>query len=236
MKRSRRVVLTMMGTAAVGAVSMGFGPRTDCGPGLDAVPGPKGQPYCRPPSGRGGGFGATPHRLHGGVGGGHGHGHAHAAASDRRLVVTLPRARRWRAKRMPGFHFHTIDGNATGTSPLTTVHALTDRQQIETLTADIDAMCLELVGRAIDDEKYLQRLKIPQAFWPLISESWHRDDLSLYGRLDFSFDGSGPAKLLEYNADTPTSFRSRGVSMDLARAVDRAADHSRPRRPVQFDP
>jgi hypothetical protein len=70
MKRSRRVVLTMMGTAAVGAVSMGFGPRTDCGPGLSTVPGANGQPYCRPLSG---GFGGTPHRLHGG-GGGHAHG------------------------------------------------------------------------------------------------------------------------------------------------------------------
>ena len=75
MKRSRRVVLTMMGTAAVGAVSMGFGPRTDCGPGLTAVPGQNGQGYCRPQSGRVGGFGGTPHRLHGGGGGGHGHAH-----------------------------------------------------------------------------------------------------------------------------------------------------------------
>jgi len=72
MKRSRRVVLTMMGTAAVGAVSMGFGPRTDCGTGLTAVPGQNGRGYCRPPSG---GFGGTPHRLHGGGGGaGHAHG------------------------------------------------------------------------------------------------------------------------------------------------------------------
>ena len=74
MKRSRRVVLTMMGSAAVGAVTVGFGPRTDCGPGLGAVPGPNGQPYCRPPSG---GFGGTPYRLHGGghsYGGGHAHG------------------------------------------------------------------------------------------------------------------------------------------------------------------
>jgi hypothetical protein len=31
-KRSRRVVLTMMGTAAIGAVSMGFVPRYYCGP------------------------------------------------------------------------------------------------------------------------------------------------------------------------------------------------------------
>ena len=68
MKRSRRVVLTMMGSAAVGAVTMGFVPRTDCGPGLSAVPGPNGQPYCRPLSG---GFGGTPRGLHGG---GHAHG------------------------------------------------------------------------------------------------------------------------------------------------------------------
>jgi hypothetical protein len=32
MKRSRRVVLTMMGTAAIGAVSMGFVRPGDCGP------------------------------------------------------------------------------------------------------------------------------------------------------------------------------------------------------------
>src|SRR5437879_8526277 len=72
-------------------------------------------------------------------------------------------------------------------------------------------MCLELVGHAIDDEQYLRRLRIPEAFWPLISESWHRDDASLYGRLDLSFDGRGPAKLLEYNADTPTSLLEASV-------------------------
>ena len=72
-------------------------------------------------------------------------------------------------------------------------------------------MCLELVGAAIDEEEYLQRLKIPEAVWPLISESWHNDHASLYGRLDLSFDGRGPAKLLEYNADTPTSIFEAAV-------------------------
>jgi hypothetical protein len=72
MKRSRRVVLTMMGTSAIGAVSMGFVPRTDCGPGLAVIPGPDGKPYCRPATY--GGFGGTSHRLHGH---GFGHGHAH---------------------------------------------------------------------------------------------------------------------------------------------------------------
>ena len=39
MKRSRRVVLTLMGSAAVGAVSMGFVRQPYCGPGLTQVPG-----------------------------------------------------------------------------------------------------------------------------------------------------------------------------------------------------
>src|ERR1700743_1862386 len=42
-------------------------------------------------------------------------------------------------------------------------------------------------------------------------ESGPRSDQSLYGRLDFSFDGRGPAKLLEYNADTPTSIFEAAV-------------------------
>lgn len=72
MKRSRRVILTMMGTAAVGAVSMGFVPRRNCGPGLTAVPGPGGELYCRATYG---GFGGAMHRFHSH---GHGHGgHAH---------------------------------------------------------------------------------------------------------------------------------------------------------------
>jgi glutathionylspermidine synthase len=111
-----------------------------------------------------------------------------------------------------GFDFHTIDGERYWDERAYYAFTLDEiERQIETPTGEIDAMCLELVGRAIDDEKYLQRLKIPEAFWPLISESWHRDDLSLYGRLDFSFDGRGPAKLLEYNADTPTSIFEAAV-------------------------
>jgi hypothetical protein len=70
MKRSRRVVLTMMGSAAVGAVSMGFSPRRDCGTGLEAVPGVEGRPYCRSRTG----FGVASHHIRS-----HGvhHGHSH---------------------------------------------------------------------------------------------------------------------------------------------------------------
>jgi glutathionylspermidine synthase len=134
-----------------------------------------------------------------------------------------------------GFDFHTIDGERYWDERAYYAFTLDEiERQIETPTGEIDAMCLELVGRAIDDEKYLQRLKIPEAFWPLISESWHRDDSSLYGRLDFSFGGRGPAKLLEYNADTPTSIFEAAVFQWtwLEQAIER---HIIPARADQFN-
>jgi hypothetical protein len=71
MKRSRRIVLTLMGTAAVGAVSMGFVRRSDCGPGRVSQPmrGPDGRltENCRATYG---GFGAATRRLHFPSGGG----------------------------------------------------------------------------------------------------------------------------------------------------------------------
>jgi glutathionylspermidine synthase len=111
-----------------------------------------------------------------------------------------------------GFDFHTIDGERYWDERACYVFTLDEiERQIEEPTAEIDGMCLELVSLAIDDEEYLRRLKIPEAFWPLISESWRRDEASLYGRLDLRFDGPGPAKLLEYNADTPTSIFEAAV-------------------------
>ncbi len=74
MKRSRRVILTMMGSTAIGAVSMGFVPRRHCGPGSvsEMTRDLAGRPIetCQPAAY--GGFGGFPHRFHG-----HGHGHGH---------------------------------------------------------------------------------------------------------------------------------------------------------------
>ena len=72
MKRSRRVILTMMGSGTIGAISMGFVKGRDCGRGLvrEVVSDLDGRPIatCRPATY--GGFGGGPHHFHG-----HGHGH-----------------------------------------------------------------------------------------------------------------------------------------------------------------
>ncbi|MGJ4942989.1 glutathionylspermidine synthase family protein [Bradyrhizobium sp. HKCCYLS1011] len=111
-----------------------------------------------------------------------------------------------------GFDFHTIDGERYWDERGYYAFTLDDiERDIEAPTAEIEEMCLEAAGRILDDERLLRRLQIPQAFWPLLAASWQRDDKSLYGRFDLSYGGHGPAKLLEYNADTPTSIFEAAV-------------------------
>src|SRR3954462_657474 len=134
-----------------------------------------------------------------------------------------------------GFDFHSIDGERYWDERAYYAFTLDEIERgIVTPTSEIDAMCIELVGSAIDDERMLTRLKIPEVFWPLISESWRRDDPSLYGRIDLSFDGRSPAKLLEYNADTPTSIFEAAVFQWtwLEQAIER---NIIPKRADQFN-
>ncbi|MBR0697676.1 glutathionylspermidine synthase family protein [Bradyrhizobium lablabi] len=150
--------------------------------------------------------------------------------------IECPERDDWRATaEKSGFDFHTIDGERYWDERAYYAFTLEEiERQIEEPTGEIDAMCLELVSHAIDDENYLRRLKIPEAFWDLISQSWHRDEASLYGRLDLKFDGKGPAKLLEYNADTPTSIFEAAVFQWtwLEQAIER---NIIPKRADQFN-
>jgi glutathionylspermidine synthase len=111
-----------------------------------------------------------------------------------------------------GFTFHTVDGQRYWDESAYYAFSLDEiERDIEAPTAEIEAMCRELVSRAVDDDRYLRLLKIPESFWTYIAASWKRGDPSLYGRFDLAFDGQAPAKLLEYNADTPTSLFEAAV-------------------------
>ncbi|MFC3031924.1 glutathionylspermidine synthase family protein [Pseudoalteromonas fenneropenaei] len=76
---------------------------------------------------------------------------------------------------------------------------------LEDPSNELAQMCESLVEKIVTDEQLLRRFCIPEPFWDLIADSWHHRDMSLYGRFDFSYNGKASAKLLEYNADTPTS-------------------------------
>lgn len=57
-----------------------------------------------------------------------------------------------------------------------------------------------------------KELHIPEEMIDFIKTSWEEDDLSLYGRFDFAYDGYDTTpKLLEFNADTPTSLLEASI-------------------------
>jgi glutathionylspermidine synthase len=88
-----------------------------------------------------------------------------------------------------------------------------DLEQVETIEAatnELHQMCIAALENAIAAER-LGQLAIPEAFWDPIAASLQRRDFSLYGRFDLSYDGKGAPKMLEYNADTPTSLLESAV-------------------------
>ncbi|WP_018683451.1 glutathionylspermidine synthase family protein [Actinokineospora enzanensis] len=93
------------------------------------------------------------------------------------------------------------------------VHYTFDMSEILSIEADVEllhSMCLEAVDNIVLTERY-RDFGIPEWVWPHIAESWKRRDPHVYGRFDLRYDGSGPARLLEYNADTPTSLLEAAV-------------------------
>ncbi len=87
--------------------------------------------------------------------------------------------------------------------------SLAEIEQIERATAELWEMCLHAVQYVIDQKLYAQ-FHIPEWIIPLIEKSWEEDHPSIYGRFDFAYK-DGQLKLLEFNADTPTSLYEASI-------------------------
>lgn len=105
---------------------------------------------------------------------------------------------------------------------------------LEAPTAELHQMCLDLVAEAVKSERLMGLLEIPEGMRDYVADSWARSEPSLYGRFDFAYDGQGPAKLYEYNADTPTSVFETAVFQWLW-LEDRIADGALPPGADQFN-
>lgn len=81
---------------------------------------------------------------------------------------------------------------------------------IEKATNEIFEMCLRVVQHVIDND-LLDEFFIPQKYADLIKWSWAEDMPSFYGRFDLVYGKDGSIKLLEFNADTPTSLLEASV-------------------------
>jgi glutathionylspermidine synthase len=83
-------------------------------------------------------------------------------------------------------------------------------EALEAAGIKLQQMCLEAAQHIIDRKRYAE-LEIPAAAIPAIEWAWENEPPAIYGRFDVVFNGSGPPKLLEYNADTPTSLLEASV-------------------------
>lgn len=78
-------------------------------------------------------------------------------------------------------------------------------------TGELWNMCLEAVEYIIQNKLYT-KFNIPPFMIHHIERSWENDDPSIYGRFDFSYDTKNKSlKMLEFNADTPTSLFEAGI-------------------------
>lgn len=121
----------------------------------------------------------------------------------------------WRAHAAAvGFAFHTFEEGPYWDESAYYAFTLAEIEtDIEEPTRELHALCLAFAERAVADAAILTSLAIPEHAWDAIAESFRRRDPSLYGRLDLAYGGvgTGPAKLLEYNADTPTALYESAV-------------------------
>ncbi|KAF0128083.1 MAG: glutathionylspermidine synthase [Methylocystaceae bacterium] len=111
-----------------------------------------------------------------------------------------------------GFDYAYADGEPYWEESARYVFSLGEiEDRLEATTAELNALCLSLVEEVVKQDDLMRRLKIPECAFDVIRASWIRRDPSLYGRFDFAYDGKSDPKLLEFNADTPTSLYESSV-------------------------
>jgi glutathionylspermidine synthase len=102
-----------------------------------------------------------------------------------------------------GFGFHTADVPYWDESAYYTF-TMAEILKLESVTAELWDMCIQAVQHVMDNNLFNQFM-IPPYIIPHIVDSWNNDAPAIYGRFDLQYDGKGEPKLLEFNADTPTS-------------------------------
>lgn len=123
--------------------------------------------------------------------------------------ITIPPRNNWqKAVEQLGFGFHTTNVPYWDESAYYAFD-MDEILLIEKASAELWDLCLGAVQHVIDNNLY-SRFAIPPAFIPYIEKTWMEDHPSVYGRFDLCYK-DGQVKLLEFNADTPTSLYEAGI-------------------------
>ncbi|MEG0822696.1 MAG: glutathionylspermidine synthase family protein [Burkholderiaceae bacterium] len=115
-----------------------------------------------------------------------------------------------------GFSYHSIDGVYWDESR---AYRFTEAQidELEAASAELHELALKAAEHVVRRGRW-QEFAIPPEWAPVVEASWRAHQagevagFSLYGRMDLSYDGAHPPKLLEYNADTPTAVLEASVA------------------------
>jgi glutathionylspermidine synthase len=127
-----------------------------------------------------------------------------------RRVATTPRPD-WAAKvEGQGLHFHSIDDQPYWDESAYYEFTAAEVDELEKATFALNDLCLKAVDHVFSEQRF-DLFGVPPAFVPWLKRSWDKDEQTVYGRFDFSFDGKHPPKLLEFNADTPTALLEAAV-------------------------
>lgn len=121
--------------------------------------------------------------------------------------IDLPERPNWRDQAAElGFSFADMHGAPYWDETSAYAFTLDEIEtRIEDPATELHALCRAAVDHIAGSEEWMEKLAIPRDHWDFVAQSWRDDAPELYGRFDLAYDGEQPAKLLEYNADTPTS-------------------------------
>lgn len=123
-------------------------------------------------------------------------------------IKTSPRNNWQQAVENLGFGFHTTDvpyWDETAYYSFT----LDEIDNLEKATTTLWDLCLKAVQHVIDNKLYSQ-FKIPENYIEYIEKTWNEDVPSIFGRFDLCYKND-KIKMLEFNADTPTSLYEAGI-------------------------
>jgi glutathionylspermidine synthase len=115
-----------------------------------------------------------------------------------------------------GFDIHHFDGIPYWAEDTAYKFSAAQIDELDDATTAVHQLCLQAVDKIVRDyragnTRLIGQYSIDPKYWPAIAESWERGDKGVYGRFDFAYDGKSAPKMLEYNADTPTSLMEAAV-------------------------
>src|SRR5437870_2375290 len=110
-----------------------------------------------------------------------------------RRIAIAPRPRWQELVEAKGLHYHSLDDQPYWNESAYYSFTSQEIDCLEQATFALDKMCLQAVEHIVK-EGLFEIFALPPAHADLVARSWERDEHTIYGRFDFSYDGAGPPK------------------------------------------